>query len=100
MSKTYNMDAMVPDSAATAFSMYSGVKSNTFTMGYDTNVKVSQSAGFPSSDDSYFLNQLFAVFNIPRTSPLPPPPSSLSPSPLRRNVNSAVICLLTRLSPA
>ena len=36
------MDAMVPDSAATAFSMYSGVKSKAFTMGYDTNIKVSQ----------------------------------------------------------
>ena len=53
---------MVPDSAATAFSMYSGVKSKAFTMGYDSNIKVSQlssplkyQAGFPSDDDSYFL---------------------------------------------
>ena len=35
------MDAMVPDSAATAFSMYSGVKSQHYTMGYDANIKVS-----------------------------------------------------------
>ena len=35
------MDAMVPDSAATAFSMYSGMKSKTLTMGYDANIKVS-----------------------------------------------------------
>ena len=34
------MNAMVPDSAATAFSMYSGVKTNFYTMGYDSNIQV------------------------------------------------------------
>ena len=38
---------MVPDSAATAFSMYSGMKSRTLTMGYDANIKVSQSVSPP-----------------------------------------------------
>ena len=35
---------MVPDSAATAFSMYSGVKGPYYTMGYDNNVQVSHGA--------------------------------------------------------
>ena len=56
------MDAMVPDSAATAFSMYSGVKSNTFTMGYDTNIKVSQSAG----RISFLLQFVFPIKLKPR----------------------------------
>ena len=30
----------MPDSAATAFSMYSGVKTNFYTMGYDSNIQV------------------------------------------------------------
>ena len=34
------MDAMVPDSAATAFSIYSGVKSQHYTMGYDSSIQV------------------------------------------------------------
>ena len=40
LSKTFNTNAMVPDSAATAFAMYSGVKTNFFTMGFDSNIKV------------------------------------------------------------
>ena len=40
LSKTYNTNAMVPDSAATAFAMYSGVKTNFFTMGFDSNIQV------------------------------------------------------------
>ena len=44
LSKTYNMNSMVPDSAATAFSMYSGVKGPYYTMGYDNNVQVSHGA--------------------------------------------------------
>jgi len=39
-SKTYNTNAMVPDSAATAFSMFSGVKTNYYTMGYDNSIKM------------------------------------------------------------
>ena len=31
---------MVPDSAATAFSMFSGVKTNYYTLGYDSGIKV------------------------------------------------------------
>ena len=74
------MDAMVPDSAATAFSMYSGVKSNTFTMGYDTNIKVSQSSGrisfllqfvFPKSIICCVQHSLY----LPLSLPLPPSPS-------------------------
>ena len=45
LSKTYNMNSMVPDSAATAFSMYSGVKGPYYTMGYDNNIKVSHGDG-------------------------------------------------------
>ena len=32
---------MVPDSAATAFAMFSGVKTNYYTMGYDSDIKAS-----------------------------------------------------------
>ena len=32
----------MPDSAATAFSMYSGVKTNFYTMGYDSNIQVTE----------------------------------------------------------
>ena len=39
LSKTYNSNAMVPDSAATAFAMFSGVKTNYYTMGYDSSIK-------------------------------------------------------------
>jgi len=39
LSKTYNVNAMVPDSAATAFAMFSGVKTNYYTMGYDSSIK-------------------------------------------------------------
>ena len=38
MSKTYNVNSMVPDSAATAFAMYSGVKTNFYTMGFDSSI--------------------------------------------------------------
>ena len=41
MSKTYTTNAMVPDSAATAFAMFSGVKTNYYTMGYDSDIKAS-----------------------------------------------------------
>jgi alkaline phosphatase len=39
LAKTYNVDAMVPDSAATAFAMFSGVKTDYYTMGYDASIK-------------------------------------------------------------
>eukprot|EP00090_Calanus_glacialis_P026917 TRINITY_DN42321_c0_g1_i1.p1 TRINITY_DN42321_c0_g1~~TRINITY_DN42321_c0_g1_i1.p1 ORF type:complete len:552 (-),score=154.93 TRINITY_DN42321_c0_g1_i1:143-1798(-) len=38
LSKTYDVDYMVPDSAATAFAMYSGVKTTGYTMGYDNTI--------------------------------------------------------------
>ena len=40
LSKTYTTNSMVPDSAATAFSMFSGVKTNYYTLGYDSGIKV------------------------------------------------------------
>jgi len=39
LSKTYCANYMVPDSAATASAMYSGVKTTFFTMGYNSSVK-------------------------------------------------------------
>lgn len=44
LSKTYNVNAMVPDSAATAFAMFSGVKTNYYTMGYDSTIKLGDPA--------------------------------------------------------
>ena len=41
LSKTYTTNSMVPDSAATAFSMFSGVKTNYYTMGYDSGIQAS-----------------------------------------------------------
>jgi len=38
LSMTYNSDYMVPDSASTAFAMYSGVKTSGYTMGFDNTV--------------------------------------------------------------
>ena len=38
LSKTYNVNSMVPDSAATAFAMFSGVKTNYYTLGYDNSI--------------------------------------------------------------
>ena len=38
LSKTYCTDSQTPDSASTAFAMYSGVKTNHFTLGYDSSV--------------------------------------------------------------
>jgi len=40
LSKTYSADYMVPDSAATASSMYTGQKTTFYTMGYDSSVTV------------------------------------------------------------
>ena len=42
LARTYNVDSMVPDSAATAFSIYSGVKTNFFTMGFNNQIKVKE----------------------------------------------------------
>ena len=39
LSKTYNADYMVSDSASTAFAMYSGVKTSGYTMGFDHSVR-------------------------------------------------------------
>jgi len=44
LSKTYCANYMVPDSAATASAMYSGVKTTFFTMGYNSSVQVSSPA--------------------------------------------------------
>jgi len=48
LSKTYNSDFMVSDSASTAFAMYSGVKTTGYTMGYDNTVDYM----FPSSAEN------------------------------------------------
>ena len=40
LSKTYNVNSMVPDSAATAFAMFSGVKTNYYTLGYDNSIQL------------------------------------------------------------
>ena len=40
LSKTYNVNSMVPDSAATAFAMFSGVKTNYYTLGYDSSIQL------------------------------------------------------------
>ena len=40
--QTYNSDYMVPDSASTAFAMYSGVKTTGYTMGYDNTIRLVQ----------------------------------------------------------
>jgi len=45
LSKTYCANYMVPDSAATASAMYSGVKTTFYTMGYNSSVQ----AGSPAS---------------------------------------------------
>ena len=38
LSKTYSVDRQTPDSASTASAMYSGVKTNGYTMGYDNSI--------------------------------------------------------------
>ena len=38
LSKTYGVDRQTPDSASTASAIYSGVKSNYYTMGYDNSI--------------------------------------------------------------
>ena len=40
LSKTYNVNSIVPDSAATAFAMFSGVKTNYYTLGYDSSIQL------------------------------------------------------------
>ena len=40
LSKTYNVNSIVPDSAATAFAMFSGVKTNYYTLGYDNSIQL------------------------------------------------------------
>ena len=44
LSKTYNVNSMVPDSAATAFAMFSGVKTNYYTLGYDNSIVLGSAA--------------------------------------------------------
>jgi len=38
LSRTYSVDAMVPDSSSTASAMFSGVKTNYYTVGYDNSI--------------------------------------------------------------
>merc|ERR1719411_65957 len=38
--KTYNVDRQTPDSAATATALFSGIKTNYYTLGYDSNIRV------------------------------------------------------------
>ncbi|ODM99140.1 Intestinal-type alkaline phosphatase [Orchesella cincta] len=40
LTKTYNVDRQVPDSAGTATALFSGVKGNYYTVGFDTHIKV------------------------------------------------------------
>ena len=53
LSKTYTTNSMVPDSAATAFSMFSGVKTNYYTMGFDSGIEASYKScsGIKSCED-------------------------------------------------
>ena len=37
--QTYNVDRQTPDSAATATALFSGVKTNFHTLGYDSNIR-------------------------------------------------------------
>ena len=39
LAKPYILDALVPDSAATAFAMFSGVKTKYYTFGYDSEIQ-------------------------------------------------------------
>ena len=38
--KTYNVDRQTPDSAATATALFSGIKTNFYTLGYDSNIRL------------------------------------------------------------
>ena len=38
--KTYNVDRQTPDSAATATALFSGSKTNFYTLGYDSNIRL------------------------------------------------------------
>ena len=38
--QTYNVDRQTPDSAATATALFSGIKTNYYTLGFDANIKV------------------------------------------------------------
>ena len=57
---------MVPDSAATAFSMYSGVKTNFFTMGYDSSIQVCQQVIIEniSSSETYLLHRFVLKLDL------------------------------------
>ena len=57
---------MVPDSAATAFSMYSGVKTKFFTMGYDSNIQVCHRVIIEniSSTETYLLHRFVLKLDL------------------------------------
>ena len=38
--QTYNVDRQTPDSAATATALFSGIKTNYYTLGYDSKIKL------------------------------------------------------------
>ena len=40
LSKTYCVDRQTPDSAATATALFSGIKTNYYTLGYDSKIRV------------------------------------------------------------
>ena len=62
LSKTYNVNSMVPDSAATAFAMFSGVKTNYYTLGYDNSIQLGSIDSMVIQERKksiFYLNLLF-----------------------------------------
>ena len=49
LSKTYSVDRQTPDSASTASAIYSGVKTNYYTFGFDNSIKMGNSTSQKSA---------------------------------------------------
>ena len=65
LSKTYNVNSMVPDSAATAFAMFSGVKTNYYTLGYDNSIVLGSAASMVTKTKT-FLSPLPCLSRLKR----------------------------------
>ena len=65
LSKTYNVNSMVPDSAATAFAMFSGVKTNYYTLGYDNSIVLGSAASMVTETKT-FLSPLPCLSRLKR----------------------------------
>lgn len=50
LSKTYQVDRQTPDSAGTASAIYSGVKTNYYTMGFDNSIQYNSSSSQDNSN--------------------------------------------------